>query len=318
MILIVALDLFVHKTAVVDGLEVSSTNIVQDRRMVIGESAVYSALLIKTMQGEPFVIGATGGIGGRFIKNFMDKNKIKSDFIWKETETRSVLKIIDSVNMTETILLDDDFSYSEVDLKHLKHKFIQHSKDIDTVIINDYSNNELTFDIVQELTMQAKENNMRVVLSLSGDKLRKALELRPYAVAVHVSDLKELGIPHQQEEPHLIQSLYNLAMKNGIKYLVYDNDDYVCVITHNKVCYANYKTQINKEEILATKDVIIGALAISIARKYELEKMSKWIAAARGAVSMDNYPKLCKRKEMDDLYNKIKLVEYPKVEWLKQ
>ncbi|MBC7958646.1 MAG: hypothetical protein H7X94_02160, partial [Vallitaleaceae bacterium] len=90
MILITTLNLFVHKTAVVDGLDVNGINAIQDHRMVVGDSAIYSALIIKILQGEPYVLGIAGGIGGRFIKNFMDKNRIKSDLLMKEQETRSV------------------------------------------------------------------------------------------------------------------------------------------------------------------------------------------------------------------------------------
>ena len=137
MILTVALNPVVEKTAVIDGLEIDGINQIQDYRLVLGPSAIYSAYIIKLLQGEPYVIGFAGGIGGRYIKNFMEKNRIKSDLLWKDRESRSVLRIIDSVYNTKTILVDNTFSYDEKDKKNIKHKLQLLLKDTEVVIVND-------------------------------------------------------------------------------------------------------------------------------------------------------------------------------------
>lgn len=311
MILVLTLNLFVHKTVVIDGMEVNNINHIQDHRLVVGESAVYSALVIKALQGEPYVLGIAGGISGRFIKNFMDKNRIKSDFLWKECETRSDMKIIDSVNMTETTLVDDNFGFDEQDIKHLKHKFQHNLKDVNTVLINNKPvSDNASNKPIEELIMISKENNQKVVVSLYEAELRKSLELSPYAVVLDHNDLNELNIEDIEDEDKLLESLRYIAVNNHIKYLVYDNNQnkHLYVIAKNKISSAKYGKFAKDIEDIGSKDLIAGALALCVSRKYEMEKITKLLAAVKGAARVSEYPKICQRKIIDDLYNKMKLV----------
>lgn len=311
MILIATLNLFVHKTAIVDGLEINRNNTIQDYRLIVGESAIYSAIVIKILQGEPFVLGIAGGIGGRYIKNFMDKNRVKSDFLWKETETRSVLKIIDSVNMTETTFTDDTMVYDEVDLKNFKHKFQINVKNANTVIINNNSSHsDGSNEIIKEILRLSFEHNQKIVISLSGEDLRRALEFRPYAMVINAEDIKELLLDDVEDENQLLQRLHNIVIKHHIKYLVLDHleNKNIYVISKHKICSAKYgKFVKNLEE--NSKDLLVGALAVAVSRKYEIEKLTKLLAAVKGATQSEQYPKLCQRKDIDDMYHKMKLIE---------
>lgn len=312
MILIVTLNLFVHKTAIVDGLEVNSTNAIADHRLVVGESAIYSALMIKVLQGEPYVLGVAGGIGGRFIKNFMDKNRIKSDLLWKEKETRSVLKIIDSINMTETTFVDDTFGYDSLDLKNLKHKFLNNIKDANTVIINSMAvHDEVSQKILEEMMVISKEYHHKVIISLTGEELRNALAYSPFGVVLNEVDLKELNIEKFDNELLLIETLQKIAIQFNIKYLVYDNtrNKNIYVFSKHKICRAKYGKFLKDFEEQGSKDLLVGTLAIAISRKYEIEKMTKLLAAMKGAMRWESYPKICSRKDIDDLYHKMKLEE---------
>jgi fructose-1-phosphate kinase PfkB-like protein len=312
VVLIVALNLFVHKTAIVDGLEINGANNIQDYRLVVGDSAVYSAYIIKLLQGEPYVLGIAGGIGGRYIKNYMDKSRIKSDLLWKETETSSELKIIDSINMTETTFIDDNFGFDDHDMKNLKHKFQNNIKDANTVLISskmipDGSTNK----IIEDIMLISKLNNQKIVISLSGIELRKTLELHPYAAVINSNDLTELELEDIHEEKLLLIALRGIALTYKIKYLIYDNNQNknIYLISKNKICSAKYGIFVKEPDDSKSKDLIAGVLAMGVARKYEPEKLIKLIAAVKGATQYSNYPRICQRKEVDDLYNKMKLVE---------
>lgn len=310
MILIVALNMSIHKTAIVDGLDIGTINVIQDQRMVVGDCAVYSSLIIKTLQGEPYVLGIAGGIGGRYIKNFMDKNRIKSDLLWKEAEIKSELKIIDSIHMTETTFIDDTFIYDEGDAKNLRHKILNNVKDIETLIVNDQGKcGEFSSQIIEDTIKLGHDYQMKVIASLSGDQLRRALELRPYAAVILNTDLDELGISASSEEIDMSERLRRLGKEKGMKFLIYDDGQRLYTVSKNKVCIAKYGKFSKDFDNLAIKDILIGALATCISRNYPVEKMTKIMAATRSAINPELYPKICSRKDIDDLYGKIKIVE---------
>ncbi|PKM52414.1 MAG: hypothetical protein CVV02_01290 [Firmicutes bacterium HGW-Firmicutes-7] len=312
MILIVALNLFVHKTAIVDGIEINGVNNIQDYRLVVGESAVYSAYMIKLLQGEPYVLGIAGGIGGRYIKNFMDKSRIKCDLLWKDSETRSELKIIDSINMTETTFIDDNFIFDDKDMKNLKHKIQNNIKDANTVLISSKTVPDgATIKIIEDIIFISKLNNQKVVTSLSGIELRKSLELHPYGVVINSNDLTELEIEDTDEDKNLFDALRTIAATYKVKYLVYDNNQNknIFLISKNKICSAKYGKFAKELDVTASKDLIAGALALGVSRKYEMEKMTKLLGAVKGSTQYSNYPQICQRRDIDELYHKMKLVE---------
>lgn len=312
LILVVTLNLFVHKTAIVDGLEINGINNIQDYRLVVGESAIYSALVIKVLQGDPYVLGIAGGIGGRYIKNFMDKNRIKSDLLWKEDETRSELKIIDSVNMTETTFIDDNFKYNEQDMKNLKHKFQNNIKAANVVLVNSKPMSDgSSYKIIEDIMGISKEHNQKIVTSLSGIELRKSLEHHPFGVVINKDDLEELGVEDIADDKSVLKDLRSLTINYKIKYLVYDNlqDKRIYMISKSKICSSDYGKFVKDFEEIGGKDLIAGVLTMGISRKYEMERMTKLIAAVKAASRVSFYPNICQRKDIDILYNKIKLEE---------
>lgn len=312
LVLVVTLNLFVHKTAIVDGLDINGINAIQDYRLVVGESAIYSALIIKLLQGEPYVFGMAGGIGGRYIKNFMDKNKIKSDLLWKDEETRSELKIIDSVNMTETIFIDDNFKYNELDMKNLKHKFQKNIKSANIVLVNSKPMPDgSSYKIIEDIMILAKEYNQKIVTSLSGIELRKSLEYHPAGVVINDDDLIELEIQDTSDEKDLLDCLRKLAINYKVKYMIYDSRDNksIYMISKCKICVSNYGEFTKDIENIGSKDLLAGALTMGISRKYEMEKITKLLAAVLVSSKASSYPKICHRKDIDIMYNKVKVKE---------
>lgn len=310
MILTLALNPSVEKTAIVDGIEINQTNQIQDYRLVLGPSAIYSAYIIKILQGEPCVIGFAGGIGGRYIKNFMDKNRIKSDLLWKDTETRSVIKIVDSINTSETIFIDDTFLYEEQDIKNIKNKFRNHLKNVNVIVINDGTINEtISNNIVENIMTLSQESTIKSVVSLTGSKLRKSLEYSPFAVVLNKNDMRELALDHIVEQEELFEALRNIIIKHKIRYIIYDDASSIYSIARHKICRVDYLGNTSRIDFVEYKDFIVGALAISVARKYEMEKIIRLMAAVKRAVVITNYPRVCLRKDIDDQVKKMKVTE---------
>lgn len=310
MILVATSNFFVHKRLFAENLQLGEINSITGHKLFVGEGAVYSALIIKLMQGEPYVLGTAGGINGRFIKNFMDKSRIKSDILWKYTETRSEVNIIDEATGANTVLLEDNFTVDEQDIKHFKHKFHINLKDVTTVLINniplsDGSSNKL----IEEIITVAKENNQKIIISLSKEELLASLLHKPYGIVINNNDLEILGIDSSNEKEWQL-NMRNLVKSHSIKYLLYDNieDENIYLVTKNKITCAKYG-KFNKDiEDRGSKDLLSGILAIAASRKYEMEKITKLAAAVMGASKASDFPKICQRKEVDELYKRIKLI----------
>ena len=310
MILTIVLNPSVEKTAIVDGVEINQVNQIEDYRLIIGPSAIYSAVVAKVLQGDPYVIGFAGGIGGRYIKNFMDKSKIKSDLIWKDMETRSTLKVIDSIHMTETKFVDRTFSFDENDLKYIKNKFVSHSRESNVMVINDgNASDEKIVEMVEALMDGAKDNGIKTIISLAGNQLRKTLDYHPFSIALQKKDLVELEIDTNVEHEELLEQLRIFTIQYKIRYLIYDDGKSIYMIAKNKICSVSYYDFLEQKEELGSKDAIVGGLSVAISRQYEMERTTKLLGAITVAMNVDNYPIVVCRKDIDHYSRKLKVRE---------
>lgn len=307
MIITLALNPSINKLAVVDGLDINKTNFVQDYRMNLGESPIYTAYTIRLLQGEAYVLGFVGGIGGRYIKNFMEKNRIRSDLVWNDYESKSIYKIIDSVNGTETTLLDDGIEIDEQDKKNFKHKLQNQLKYCKVIVISGELPKGSNFELIEEVIKMSKKINKKIILALSGEALRKSLELKPYGIKICNEDLQELGI---EETENKLEKLHEILLNYHLHYLVYDSgEEGIYTFSKNKICKVYYPKDIEFLDELGSSESILGALAVGIERKYEQERISKLMMAVSISVKKTEYPDICTRKDIDYFKNKVKIYE---------
>jgi fructose-1-phosphate kinase PfkB-like protein len=306
-----ALNPSINKLAVIDGLEVNGENKVQDYRISLGESPIYTAYTIKLLQGEPYVLGFLGGMGGRFIHNVMQKNRIKADFVFNLGESKSIYRIVDSINGSETILLDDNMIVNERDKKNLKHKLQNRIKDSKVMVLGGDLPRGADFSLIEDINLVAKNHDIKVITALEGQNLRKSINLNPYALKIsdkNISDLVNIDTL-TYDKYYVIKELYNILISNKIHYMLYDSNEGLYVLSKNKICKVILNEMPEILDGIGSSDSMVGAFAVSIERKYEQERMAKLIMASGIAVKNSKYPNICNRKDIDYYNNKVKIVE---------
>ncbi len=309
MIVILALNPSINKTAVVNGLEVDTDNEVIDYRITLGNSPVYTAYTIKLLQGEPHILGFIGGFGGRYIKSFLDKNRIKSDFVWINGETKSIYNIIDSVNGTHTTMLDYGTSIEKQNLKNLKYKVYNHIKDAKVGVLSGEMPYGTDFDRIEEYIQSMNDKHTKLVIGLKGQALRKSLAYHPYAVKIDKDSIKDLDIRFNNKET-MLKALYQILLDNNLHYLIYDaHNEGIYMLSKNKIILAVYNQEIEILDESYTSDAMIGGIAVGLERKYELEKLAKLAAGINYAVTKVTYPNICERKDIDYYKKKVRIIE---------
>lgn len=308
MILVITLNPTIIKTLNVQNLMVDTHNEVSKYQMSIGDCGVYSAYIIKILQGEAYVIGFAGGIGGRYIKNFLDKNRIRSDFNWKEQETRSSIVINDTLNETKTILTDKTMLFEEQDYKNFKHKFHNHVGDSDVILLNGDSSNNILEALIEEV-MQKAQNQIKVIAAIEGKELKRILERSPYALVVGRENLEDIQILEDAVVEIVLESLRKLLSLHKVHYMIFNDVQHVYAISRNKICRADFLAHKDFADVVGLKSAIVGGVAISVKRKYEFEKMLKMIMAIKYSVDSARFPEVCTRKEIDVYMNKVRITE---------
>ena len=307
MILTIALNPGIEKYISISKYKEGTTIPVNRYDLRIAGSSVYSAYIMRLLQAEPYVLGFVGGIGGRYIKNFLDINRIKSSFITKDKELRTTMLITNELGVV-TKLIDDEEAFNEVDAKNLKHKLTAQIDEAELALVNGAVLHEGSWKILHQSIELIKEAHKHWILSVEGDEVLSFIEQSPMAVLLDQAQVELLTNDAVTLEDTLEQ-LRQLGIQNTIRYIFFDSGDGLIGVTRNKVTYANIGDQVTLP-LAWRKEAVAGAMAIGVKRRYEFEKILRLMTGVNFAISEENYPALCTRKRIDVLSNKVKLVDY--------
>lgn len=301
MILTVALNPMVVREIKVNKLALHSTNESQADYLRVGDCGVYAAYILKVMQAEPYVMGISGGIGGRYIKNFLDKNRIKTDFLQVQRETKTVLRLTD--DQGQTTILSHNEVISNNDFVNIKHKINHHIDQAEMVLLSgeDYH----VTRILDEIHSLAKDTK-KIVSGIRGSIIKPCLDKNIYAALLAKTELDQLGLTMPTKDEHY-DRIREFQQVKKMKYLLIYDSQFITGFSKNKICRVANNGKPASEIIL--RSLVLGGLALGVKRKYTLESMMKLIGAITEGADIREYPVVISRKNIDRNIKKVKLIE---------
>ncbi|RRD96461.1 hypothetical protein EII17_00420 [Clostridiales bacterium COT073_COT-073] len=305
MILTVLVNPCLIRQIKVSAWKSEAQNKILEETLAIGDSGVYSAHIIKILQGEPFVIGFSGGIGGRFIKNFLDKRRIVSDLTSIDSEPRMLTIMSDQAKTKEFTFTSNGYEPEETDLKALKHKFHNHIRECETVIFAGRLLSAQAFDKAEEVLSMIEEGQ-KAVVQASADNIELLSKYRPYAVVTDLEALRRIGIDGIWKVSEA-EKLQKWMLTYKIKYFFVQTPETIYGFSRSKIAYVSYPPREKAEDIIQSS--ILGGIAIGVQRNYLLEKNLQIAGAIAAQINIRNFPDIIKRKEIDQAMNQVKVKE---------
>ncbi len=270
-------------------------------RLRISRCSIHSAYVVKVLQGVPFVVGFSCGIGGKFIKNFLDKNRIKSSLVNKDNEVRTKFLIVD--DEVTTTIIDDNMSFKNSDFRNIKHIFNGNMDKSGVFIVSGEINSPEEVHLLENTVEFIHSRNKRYVLSLDDSQYDRFFANAPTAVIGKFSQFSNVCKVEDDLYTCLIK-LKELAELHKIRYIIIYDENIIYGISKNKIVSA---------DVSPVKDVnrhaVAGALALGIKRKYEFEKIVKLLSAVAATFEEDKFPNSITRNKIDKMKSKILLKE---------
>lgn len=303
MILTIALNPSVVRQINIKDFEIGRTNEAVTDELSVGDCGIYSAYILKAMQADPYVMGISGGIGGRLIKNYLDRNRIKTDFLQVDHEIKTRLIIEDEVNKTITTVVSHNDVISQRDFINIKHKLNHHLSETHIVAVSG-SDTYLPkmLDDIHAMSKEAK----KIIVNVEGPIVSDTLGKKIYGALIDADDLVRLGInfDYSDESYEIIK---NYQKMKQIKYLVVKTEDEIIGFAKNKICKVSYQSRDTIYPIV--KSAIFGGLVVGVRRNYPFEMIMKIMGSLANGCSVSDYPFIIKRKEIDKGINLTKITE---------
>lgn len=280
MITTITLNPAVDKTVKINNFTAGSVNRVADVRFDAGGKGINVSKVIKSLGGSSVATGILGGSAGVYIKEYLDSENIENNFIFVNGETRTNLKIVDSIGHQNTDINEPGPEVLANDLDRVK-EVIQENLNKDSIVVFSGSVPAgISKDIYKELIELAKEKGAKTILDADGDLLKYGLEAGPYLVKPNIHELERLfGFKIESVEEAINLSK---AMKEQ-----FDIEIVVVSLGADGALFLGKDSIILAEGIkveaistVGAGDSMVAALAYSMDKGYSLEDTVKLAVAA--------------------------------------
>ena len=154
-----------------------------------GGKGINVSRMLKRLGIEPYTYGFIGGYTGNMLVDMLKNEGIETQFTKTFAETRMNIKITDKTG-SQTEINEHGGPVNEDELKALIEQLKK--SDADVFIIGGSTPKGLGSDTVCKITGTVKLRGKQVICDVSGEPLKKVVEIRPYLIKPNKEEFCEL------------------------------------------------------------------------------------------------------------------------------
>ncbi len=196
MFLCVNLNAAIDKTIVVNSFRLGEIHRPESVKSLAGGKGCNVARALKQFGMTPVVTGWVGGVAGRFIENELEKEGIRTDFVYTEVESRTCTSILDSSNqmMTEIYEKGDPVPAAKVD--EMLDRFEAGVGGYTAVTLSGSLPPGVPDDFYAQLIHIARREGVPAVLDSSKDALLQGAAAMPFLIKPNETEVAILAERH--------------------------------------------------------------------------------------------------------------------------
>lgn len=294
-----ALDYFMHYEELALG-EVNRTGKTQ---ISAGGKGIMESRMLCLIGAKSKALGFLGGFSGQYIKDFLNENKIDSDFTEIEDLTRINVKLKSQENETSLDAAGPKLQESEIN--HFLEKF-DHLKEDDIVVFAGTIPKSLGEDFYERLIAKVQKQKATFVMDVDGQKLLDSLPAHPLLIKPNREELEAIFETSFKNNEQIIpygQKLLEMGAQNVIVSMAGDG---ALLFTNEKVYFAQGIKGELKNSIGAGDSTVAGFLAEYSQSKDPLLAFRQAIACGTSKAFSDDMPS---RAFLEEIYKKVNISE---------
>lgn len=204
MILTVTLNAAIDKRYVINDFKIDEVNRAAECAYFAGGKGLNVSRAATIAGAEVLATGFVGGHAGEYILEELDKQGIEADFVKVSGESRSCLNIYDTVNKTQTEILEPGVTIEGSDLEAFVKKYESLVPGCSVVSISGSVPKGLGVDVYPELVRIAKANGKKVICDTSGKLLEEVIKHSPSMIKPNADEIQMLTGKSVDSEADLI------------------------------------------------------------------------------------------------------------------
>jgi tagatose 6-phosphate kinase len=305
MILTITLNASIDKTAKIENFKPSKINRIDKPFEMAGGKGLNVTRALKAFSIDSLATGFIGGKSGERLKELLENDNIKHDFLEIKDSNRSCLAIVDTINNTITEINENGPFIDNDELTRFLSKVELLSKNSKVAVISGSVPKSLPQNIYFQLIDICKKNNVITALDASGEHLKQGLGAYPFIIKPNQSEAEELlGFSLDNKDKYL-QAIYFLT--HYCQIAVITLEDKGCIIGNKNEIYHLVPPSIKVVNSVGSGDSFLAGMVYALNENKNLLDIGLYGIATGSANILTETAGLCNKKDIDSILNKIKI-----------
>lgn len=293
-----SIDYIVH----VDQLAIGEINRMKSDLKLPGGKGINVSRILKRIDSTSTALGFVGGFTGQFIKDWLQKEEIKTNFTTVEDDTRINIKL-KAAEETEINGLGPDISTNE--MTNLKKTLAKISTG-DVVVLSGSKPASIPSGFYQELIEIIRDKGASFVIDTTGNDLMDALPKQPLLVKPNNHELAELYNTKFQSIEDIFPYGRRLLQEGAQHALVSMAGDGALLFTKDGIYQSNVLKRSVKNSVGAGDSMIAGFVG-NFTKTQDPVEAFKWGVACGSATTFSD--DLATKEFIDELLPEVEVTK---------
>lgn len=286
----------------VNKFELGKVNRVEMDTKYPGGKGINVSRVLNNLGVKSTALGFIGNFTGEYVKQYLENEGIKTDFVNVAEDTRINIKI-KSEKETEI-----NGAGPNIDDKNLNKLFekIDNFADEDIVVLAGNVQKSVSGHIYSQIQERCKDKRIKFVIDTTGEALRCTLKNKPFLIKPNKHELEELFEVEIKDKDKIIYYGKKLITMGAQNVIVSNSGEGAILISCEGIYSASAPKGIVKNSVGAGDSMVAGFLAY-YSHNNNIVEAFRWGAASGSATafSLD----LCNKSDVTALINQVAITK---------
>lgn len=282
MIATVTLNPAVDKTVTLPNFLVNEVNRVQSIRLDPGGKGINVSKVVHALGEQTIVYGIVGGHAGSMIETALQAEGIPCMFSHSPDETRTNLKIVDPVCMTNTDINEPGATLTEEMLEDVWRKLSGSVHPGDMVVMAGKNPPGTNPDCLRLWTNQLHALGVSVAADTMGEPMKRLLGAPPDVIKPNLQELSDLVGNEVSTEKEIIHHLSEIVDR-GVKLAVVSMGSDGAIFCDGDRMLRGKAPKVPVLSTVGAGDSMMAAMVCGFCKRMELEEIAAFALAVSGA-----------------------------------
>jgi 6-phosphofructokinase 2 len=266
-----------------------------------GGGGINVARAIKKLGGEATAIFPSGGCTGKVFTALLEKENIDIVAIPTTEETRESISVVEESTNNQYRFGMPSNGLSESEWQQCL-KAVEAIKDAEYIVASGSLPLNVPLNIYAQLAKIAKQNKAKLIVDVSGEALKEAVEEGVYLLKPNLGELSALAGKKELQPNEIKDIAWDIIAKGHCEVMVVSMGAAGAMLVTKDMVKTIKPPSVIRKSTVGAGDSMVAGIVLSLSQGKSLIEAAQYGVACGTAATMNTGTELCRKADADKLF----------------